>query len=54
MRVNASAYGRRPWHVRYDLKRLVYVERYERIIDAIQRRFQDEALAARMEGAADP
>ena len=37
MRVNASAYGRRPWHVRYDLKRLVYVERYERIIDAIQR-----------------
>ena len=39
---------------RYALKRLVYMEHYERITDAIQREFEHEALAARLESAADP
>ncbi|MEA2858247.1 MAG: putative endonuclease [Methylobacteriaceae bacterium] len=38
---------------RYGLKRLVYMERYEDIRDAIQREKNDQALPASLEGAAD-
>jgi putative endonuclease len=39
---------------RYGLKRLVYMERYERIIDADPARIEHYALAARMESATYP
>ena len=39
---------------RYGLKRLVYMERHEKIADAIQREFEHEALATSLEGSADP
>ena len=39
---------------RYGLKRLVYYERFESIVAAIQAREEHQALFARLEGAVDP
>ena len=39
---------------RYGVKRLVWREHHDTIVGAIQRERQHEALAARLEGAADP